>query len=478
MRRHAGVLYFCSKLEQLTLISSISGIRGTIGGAQGNNLTPNDIIRFTVGYGTWVKTTTGNPRVVVGRDARISGDMVNKLVCGTLQAIGIEVIDLGLSTTPTVEIAVPMENAGGGIILTASHNPKHWNALKLLNNKGEFVSAEEVAAIMEFANDTQMEYADIDSIGTYMEKNFYIGTHIEKILALPYVNVEAIRERNFKVVIDCVNSTGGISVPQLLESLGVTDRVELFCAPNGRFPHDPEPLPRNLSIIAQEVKMQNADLGIVVDPDVDRLAFITQDGEMFGEEYTLVSIADYILGFKKGPTVSNLSSTRALTDVSEQHGVEHHQSAVGEVNVVQRMKATNAIIGGEGNGGIILPDLHYGRDALVGIALFLSQLAVSGKTASMLRAQYPNYYMAKKKIELVPNMDVQELLNQVAVKYKQYEQSREDGLKIFMDKEWVHLRSSNTEPIMRVYAESNSQTTADNIAIKLMQDMSEIMKNI
>jgi phosphomannomutase len=471
----------CLPLSQkfaLTLISSISGIRGTIGGRPGDNLTPSDIIRFTTGYGRWLKEKKDKPVVVIGRDARISGEMVNRLVTGTLQALGINVIDLGLSTTPTVEIAVPMEQADGGIILTASHNPKQWNALKLLNSTGEFVDGEDGKRILALADDPDFDFADIDSIGSYQQKTFYIEKHIEKILAHPLVNVEAIKARKFKVVIDCVNSTGGISVPQLLAALGVTDRVELFCAPNGRFPHNPEPLPENLGIIAHEVKMQKADLGIVVDPDVDRLALVTEQGEMFGEEYTLVSIADYVLGHTKGPTVSNLSSTQALKDVSEQHGVEHYQSAVGEVNVVKKMKEVKAVIGGEGNGGIIVPDLHYGRDALAGIALFLSQLAISEKSASLLRAQYPNYVIAKKKIELPKGVDVKAILDKVEAKYEQYPTSREDGLKIIMDKEWVHLRSSNTEPIIRVYAESNSSTTADNIALKLMQDITELMGDL
>ncbi|MCB9019949.1 MAG: phosphoglucosamine mutase [Chitinophagales bacterium] len=459
----------------MTLISSISGIRGTIGGRPGDNLTPADIIRFTTAFGRWVIEKTGNRVVVVGRDARISGEMVNRLVCGTLQSIGINVVDLGLSTTPTVEIAVPLEKAGGGIILTASHNPKHWNALKLLNDKGEFLSAADGAEVLALT-DSDMEFSTVDEIGEYQTRNHYIRTHIDQILALDMVDVKAIRDRRFRIVIDCVNSTGGISVPELLHALGVTDLVELFCAPNGRFPHNPEPLPENLGTIAQEVKLQKADLGIVVDPDVDRLALVCEDGEMFGEEYTLVAVADYVLRHRKGPTVSNLSSTQALGDVAEKHGVKHYQAAVGEVNVVTRMKAVGSVIGGEGNGGIILPELHYGRDALVGIALFLSHLAKYGKSASMLRASYPNYFMAKKKMDLPEGVSVQSVLDQVAEKYTQYPQNKEDGLKITMDKEWVHLRASNTEPIVRIYAESDSPVTAENIAARLMQDMSEITK--
>ncbi|MFN3940503.1 MAG: phosphoglucosamine mutase, partial [Chitinophagales bacterium] len=370
------------KSFSLTLIKSISGIRGTIGGKQTDNLTPADIVKFTSAYGTWLKSQNVNPTVVVGRDARISGEMVNRIVCGTLQALGISVIDLGLSTTPTVELAVPMENAGGGIILTASHNPKQWNALKLLNSKGEFLTADEADSVLKIAEKDDCEYATVEKLGDYQMKGYYIQKHIDKILEIPLVDIDAIKKRNFKIVIDCVNSTGGISVPELLVALGVTETVELFCAPNGRFPHNPEPLPEHLSTISNEVKFQKADLGLVVDPDVDRLAIVCEDGEMFGEEYSLVAIADYVLQYKKGPTVSNLSSTQALRDVSEKHGVLHQQSAVGEVNVVKKMKELQAVIGGEGNGGIIYPDLHYGRDALAGIALFLSHLAKYGKSCS------------------------------------------------------------------------------------------------
>lgn len=461
----------------LTLIKSISGIRGTIGGVAKENLTPIDIVKFTSAYGTWLLQTNANRVVVVGRDARISGEMVNRIVCGTLQSLGISVIDVGLSTTPTVEIAVQMEEAGGGIILTASHNPKQWNALKLLNSKGEFLTTEEADTVLKIAEKENFEFALVDKLGDYQIKGFYIQKHIEKIIELPLVDIEAIKERNFKIVIDCVNSTGGISVPELLVALGVTDTVELFCSPNGRFPHNPEPLPEHLSTISNEVKFQKADLGIVVDPDVDRLAIVCEDGEFFGEEYTLVAIADYVLQHKKGATVSNLSSTQALRDVSEKHGVVHAQSAVGEVNVVKKMKELNAVIGGEGNGGIIYPDLHYGRDALVGIALFLTHLAKFGKSCSMLRAQYPNYYMAKKKIDLPDSINVKALLKKIEEKYKSNPQNKEDGLKIFLDNDWVHLRVSNTEPIIRIYTESNSQTTAENIALKLMEDIKQLINS-
>lgn len=460
----------------MTLIKSISGIRGTIGGKPGENLTPEDIIRFTAAFGTWVKRTTGNNCMVIGRDARISGDMVNHIVIGTLQSIGIRVVDLGLSTTPTVEIAVPRENAGGGIIITASHNPKNYNALKLLNNIGEFISAEDGAEILRIAAEEEIIYSDVDKLGEYQHKFYYIQKHIDKILELPLVNRKAIKERNFKVVIDCVNSTGGISVPELLVALGVMDVVELFTNPNGRFPHNPEPLPEHLSTIAHEVKHQKADVGLVVDPDVDRLAIVCENGDMFGEEYSLVAIADYILKHKKGNCVSNLSSTQALRDVAKKYGVEHFQSAVGEVNVVKKMKEVNAVIGGEGNGGIILPELHYGRDALVGIALFLSHLATSGKSCSMLRGEYPNYFMAKNKIELPDGTDVKSILKKMEEKYKKEKLNKEDGLKIEMDGDWVHLRASNTEPIIRIYSESSTKTTAENINRKIMDDIKMLMK--
>jgi len=460
----------------MTLIKSISGIRGTIGGKAGQNLTPEDIIRFTAAFGTWVKRTTDNPVIVIGRDARISGDMVNHFVIGTLQSIGIKVVDLGLSTTPTVEIAVPREGAGGGIIITASHNPKNYNALKLLNHLGEFISGEDGREVLRIATEEEIQYNDVDHLGEYQHKFYYIQKHIDKILEIPLVDKKAIRDRNFRVVIDCVNSTGGISVPELLVGLGVLDIVELFTNPNGRFPHNPEPLPEHLSTIAHEVKHQKADLGIVVDPDVDRLALICENGEMFGEEYTLVAIADYVLKNKKGDVVSNLSSTQALRDVAVKYGVQHHQSAVGEVHVVNKMKEVHAVIGGEGNGGIIFPDLHFGRDALVGIALFLTHLAKSGKSCSLLRSEYPNYYMAKNKIELPEGTDVLQILAGMEEKYKKEKLNKTDGLKIEMDGDWVHLRASNTEPIIRIYSESRTKTTAESINRKMMEDIRHLMK--
>jgi phosphomannomutase len=460
----------------LTLIKSISGIRGTIGGVAGNGLTPIDIVKFTAAYGSWVINKTNIKKIVLGRDARISGEMVNNLVIGTLQGLGIEVIDLGLSTTPTVEIAVPMEKAGGGIILTASHNPKQWNALKLLNEKGEFISDEDGKEVLEIAEKSEFEFADVDSLGQVIANDTYLQKHIDIILALPLVDVAAIKKANFKIAIDCVNSTGGIFVPALLKALGVETIYELYCEPNGHFPHNPEPLPENLTEIAKVVQSKQADLGIVVDPDVDRLCFVCEDGEMFGEEYTLVAVADYILQNTPGNAVSNLSSTRALRDVAEKAGGEYHASAVGEVNVVNQMKATNAVIGGEGNGGIIYPELHYGRDALVGIALFLTHLAKFGKSISLMRKSYPEYYISKNKITLTPEMDIDALLVSVQEKYKNQPNSTIDGLKIEFDKEWVHLRRSNTEPIIRIYSEAGTETVAENLATKIISDIKEILK--
>ena len=460
----------------MTLIKSISGIRGTIGGIAGNGLTPLDIVKFTAAYGSWVINRTNIKKIVLGRDARISGEMVNNLVIGTLQGLGIEVIDLGLSTTPTVEIAVPMEQAGGGIILTASHNPKQWNALKLLNDKGEFISDADGKEVLEIAEKSEFEFADVDSLGKVITNDTYLQKHIDVILALPLVDVDAIKKANFKVAIDCVNSTGGIFVPALLKALGVETVHELYCEPNGHFPHNPEPLPENLTEIAKLVQSKSADLGIVVDPDVDRLCFVCEDGEMFGEEYTLVAVADYILKHNPGNTVSNLSSTRALRDVTEHAGGEYHASAVGEVNVVNKMKATNAVIGGEGNGGIIYPELHYGRDALVGIALFLTHLAKFGKSISQLRKSYPEYNISKNKITLTPEMDIDALLIKVQERYKDQPNSTIDGLKIEFDKEWVHLRRSNTEPIIRIYSEAGTETVAENLAAKIISDIKEILK--
>jgi phosphomannomutase len=462
----------------LTLIKSISGIRGTIGGAPGDGLTPVDVVKFTAAYGTWILKKQGEAKklkIVIGRDARISGSMVNNLVIGTLQGLGFDVVDLGLSTTPTVEIAVPKENANGGIILTASHNPKQWNALKLLNEKGEFISAADGAKVLDIAEREAFSFAEVNKLGKLTTDNTYIKKHIEAILALPLVDVAAITEKNFKIVIDCVNSTGGIVLPQLLRALGVKEVIELYCDPTGEFPHNPEPLPEHLGDISKEVVKKKAHLGIVVDPDVDRLALVSENGDMFGEEYTLVAVSDYVLKNVKGNTVSNLSSTRALRDVTEKSGSQYFASAVGEVNVVEMMKANNAVIGGEGNGGIIYPELHYGRDALVGIALFLTHLAKSNKTCSMLRASYPNYHISKNKIELTPEIDIDKLLKEIQAKYKKQPINTIDGLKIEFDKEWVHLRKSNTEPIIRIYSESQSQSTADNLAQKIIMDIKEII---
>jgi phosphomannomutase len=460
------------------LIKSISGIRGTIGGKPGDGLSPLDIVKFTSAFGQWVKNNSSakKAKVVVGRDARISGEMVDNIVTGTLMGLGIDVIDLGLSTTPTVEIAVPDENADGGIILTASHNPKQWNALKLLNNKGEFISGKDGEEVLKIAEKSDFEYADVNHLGKYYPNGTYLHKHIQKIVELPLVDVGAIQQRNFKIVIDCVNSTGGIYVPELLKTLGVHTVIQLYCDPNGDFPHNPEPLPENLIDISHAVKKHNADLGIVVDPDVDRLAIVCEDGEMFGEEYTLVAVADYILKNKKGPTVSNLSSTRALRDITEKAGQQYFASAVGEVNVVEMMKKNKAVIGGEGNGGIIYPDLHYGRDALVGIALFLTHLAKFGKSCSLLRSSYPEYHISKNKIELTPEINVDKVLDAIKSKYSKQPVSTIDGVKIDFDKEWVHLRKSNTEPIIRIYSESSSMTTADNLAKKIISDIKEVIK--
>ena len=459
----------------MTLIKSISGIRGTIGGAAGEGLTPLDIVKFTSAYGTWAVSKTGKSKIVVGRDARISGSMVNSLVTGTLQGLGIDVIDLGLSTTPTVEVAVPLENAAGGIILTASHNPKQWNALKLLNHEGEFISDADGKEVLNIAESSDFSYADVNDLGTVIQDNSYLKKHIDLVLALPLVDVAAIKKANFNIVIDCVNSTGGLFVPALLEALGVKTIHKLYCEPDGNFPHNPEPLPENLLALSQEVVKNRADLGIAVDPDVDRLAFVCEDGNMFGEEYTLVAVADYVLKNKKGNTVSNLSSTRALRDVTENAGGEYHAAAVGEVNVVNKMKEVHAVIGGEGNGGVIYPELHYGRDALVGIALFLTHLAKYGKSVSNLRSTYPGYYISKNKITLTPEMDIDELLLKVEEKYKNQPHTTIDGLKIEFDKEWVHLRRSNTEPIIRIYSEGNSETVAESLANKIIGDIKEIL---
>jgi phosphomannomutase len=460
----------------LSLIKSISGIRGTIGGFPGANLTPADIMKFTLAFGTWVLEQEGNRKVVIGRDARVSGEMVNNIVVGSLLSIGIDVVDLGLSTTPTVEIAVHEEKAGGGIIITASHNPKQWNALKLLNSHGEFISAKAGEELLQIAENRTIEFEEVNALGTYSKDDSYIDRHIEKILKLKLVDVEAIKARNFKIVIDCVNSTGGIAMPKLLKALGVEQVTELYTEPNGLLPHNPEPLPENLNELSLTVKKTNADLGLCVDPDVDRLAFVCEDGNMFGEEYTLVAVADYVLKNKKGNTVSNLSSTRALRDVTEKAGCEYHASAVGEVNVVEKMKEVKAVIGGEGNGGIIYPELHYGRDAMVGTALFLSHLAKFGKTISLLRSSYPSYYIAKKKVDLDLSTNIDLLFEEIENKYRKQPINTIDGVKIEFDNDWVHLRRSNTEPIIRIYAESNSETTANNIAEQLMKDLQTFAK--
>jgi len=460
----------------MALIKSISGIRGIIGGTPGNGLTPVDILKFSVGFGIWVTQKTGKNKIVIGRDARISGEMVRNLVAGTLQSIGIDVVDLGLSTTPTVEIAVTDQKAGGGIILTASHNPKQWNALKLLNSDGEFIGEADGKEVLELAEQVNIQFADVNQLGKLTYDDTYLQKHIGKILDLPLVDAELIRKAKFKIAIDCVNSTGGIFVPALLRALGVETIYELYCQPDGQFAHNPEPLPENLIALSQEVIKRRADLGIAVDPDVDRLCFVCEDGSMFGEEYTLVAIADYILKNTPGNTVSNLSSTRALRDVTERSGNEYNAAAVGEVYVVNKMKETNAVIGGEGNGGIIYPEFHYGRDALAGIALFLTHLAKSEQKISSLRASYPNYFISKNKITLTPEMDIDALLSKLRQKYRKQPHSTIDGLKIEFDQEWVHLRRSNTEPIIRIYSEGNSETVANNLAKKFIADIKEIIQ--
>ena len=456
----------------MALIKSISGIRGTIGGKVNENLTPLDVVKFTSAFGTWIQNKKNKKKItlVIGRDARISGQMVSNLVAATLQGLGVNVVDLGLSTTPTVEIMVPELQADGGIILTASHNPKQWNALKLLNEKGEFISGKDGKEVLDLAEKEDFHYAEVDDLGKYeMVKNGF-NIHIQKIMNLPMVDKGAIKAKKYKVVLDAVNSTGGISLPPLLEQLGC-EVVKLYCEPNGHFPHNPEPLKEHLTDICDLVKREKADLGIVVDPDVDRLALIDEKGEMFGEEYTLVAVADYILKHKKGVAVSNLSSSRALRDVAKTHDSEYFASAVGEVNVVNLMKDKNAVIGGEGNGGIIYPDLHYGRDSLVGVALFLTHLAKENKSVSELRATYPAYFMGKKKIELTPEINVDEVLEKMKLKYQNEEISTIDGVKIDFEKNWVHLRKSNTEPIIRIYTEAKSQKEADELADRFIEEI-------
>ncbi|HXS37628.1 MAG TPA: phosphoglucosamine mutase [Flavipsychrobacter sp.] len=459
----------------MALIKSISGIRGTIGGKTGTSLTPLDIVKFTTAYGAWISQQSDNKKIIIGRDGRISGEMVRSLVVATLQSVGFNVIDLGLSTTPTVEMTVKMENAAGGIILTASHNPKEWNALKLLNKDGEFLSAADGQWILDYAEKNETVFAEVNKIGVVTYSDQYIQKHIDEILAYPLVDITAIKKKNFKVVVDPVNSTGAIAVPALLKALGVKDITVINEEVSGRFAHNPEPLPENLAELCSNVAKKNGALGIAVDPDVDRLCFVCEDGSLFGEEYTLVAIADYVLGHKKGNTVSNLSSTRALRDVTEKHGGQYFPSAVGEVNVVKKMKDVNAVIGGEGNGGVIVPELHYGRDALIGIALFLTHLAKSGKTVKALRSSYPDYFISKNKIELGEDINVKNIFEQIKKKYKKQPINTEDGLRIEFDNDWVHLRTSNTEPIIRIYAESGTETTASNIAKRIMADIKEMM---
>lgn len=460
----------------MALIKSISGIRGTIGGKPGTGLTPIDVVKFTAAYGVLIQQESTGKKIIVGRDGRISGAMVRNLVTATLQGLGLEVIDLGLSTTPTVEMAVKMEGAAGGIILTASHNPKEWNALKLLNKDGEFISAETGARVLELAEQEDITFAEINKLGKITEDESFMQKHIDAILAHPLVEVEAVKAKNYKVIVDAVNSTGATFVPALLRAMGVEEISVLNGEVTGNFAHNPEPLPENLRELCTEVARKNADLGIAVDPDVDRLCFVCEDGTPFGEEYTLVAVADYILSKQKGNTVSNLSSTRALRDVTEKHGGEYFGSAVGEVNVVTKMKEVNAVIGGEGNGGIIDPQLHYGRDALVGIALFLTHLAKSGKGIGALRQTYPNYFISKNKIELDESVDVKAIFEKIKKKYSKQPINTEDGIKIEFDKDWVHLRTSNTEPIIRIYSESNTETTANNIAKRIMEDIKEMMQ--
>lgn len=457
----------------MTLIKSISGIRGTIGGAVDNGLTPIDAVKFAAAYGSWLQQQYPGQRlkVVIGRDARISGPMIASLVQQTLIGLGIDIIDLGLSTTPTVEIAVPMEAAQGGIILTASHNPKQWNALKLLNAKGEFISGAEGEALLQIAADEAFNFAQVDDLGTITSDASYLEKHIDAILKLPLVDAKAIAAAQFKVVVDAVNSTGGTFVPALLRALGVQEITELYCEPTGHFPHNPEPLPEHLTELSSVVKTKGAHLGITVDPDVDRLALVCEDGSMFGEEYTLVAVADYVLTHTPGPTVSNLSSTRALRDITEARSLRYEAAAVGEVNVVAKMKEIGAVIGGEGNGGIIYPELHYGRDSLVGIALFLSHLAHKNTSMTALRASYPNYVISKNKIDLAPSTNVDDILVQMANNYTGNEVDTTDGVKIYIDKEWVHLRKSNTEPIIRIYAESASEDKATSLALRIMSEI-------
>lgn len=460
----------------MALIKSISGIRGTIGGFPGTGLTPIDIVKFSAAYASIILEQGKGNKIIIGRDGRISGLQVRNLVVSTLQGMGVDVIDLGLSTTPTVEMAVTMEHAAGGIILTASHNPKEWNALKLLNHEGEFISAAMGEEVLIRGDHPTQAFVEINKLGSLTEDHSFMQKHIDAILAHPLVDVDAIRAKDFKVIVDAINSTGATFVPALLKALGVHQITVLNEEVNGQFAHNPEPLPENLRELSSAVEKSTAHLGIAVDPDVDRLSFVCENGRFFGEEYTLVAIADYVLRHKKGNTVSNLSSTRALRDITEKHGGTYYPSAVGEVNVVKKMKEVNAVIGGEGNGGVIVPELHYGRDALIGIALFLSHLAKSGKSIDALRRTYPDYYISKNKISLHDGIDVAQIFQKISERYSKQPMNKEDGLKIEFDLDWVHLRPSNTEPIIRIYSESNSETTANNISKKIMEDIKELMR--
>jgi len=459
----------------VALIKSISGIRGTIGGKPGENLSPLDIVKFAAAYGSWIKEKNIGKKIIIGRDARISGKMVCDLVVSTLNGLGLDVVDLGLSTTPTVELAVIWEKAAGGIIITASHNPREWNALKLLNHLGEFINADDGLTILEKAKKEDFTFSPVDKLGTYSINNSYLQKHIDAVINHPLVDVESIRQKNYKIVLDAVNSTGATFIPPLLKALGVEEVIVLNEEVNGKFAHNPEPLPENLAGLSSTVLKQKASLGIAVDPDVDRLCFVNEDGSMFGEEYTLVAVADYVLSKKPGNTVSNMSSTKALKDITIKRGGQYFPSAVGEVNVVNKMKEVNAVIGGEGNGGIIVPDLHYGRDALIGIGLFLSALSYHKNGIKSFRAKYPDYFISKNKIELQNGIDVNGIFDKIKKKYKNQPLNTDDGLKIEFDSDWVHLRTSNTEPIIRIYAESNFATTANNIALRLMQDIKEFI---
>jgi phosphomannomutase len=459
----------------VALIKSISGIRGTIGGKTGENLTPLDVVKFSAAFGSWLLEKGSGNKIVIGRDGRISGTMVQQLVVNTLTGLGIDIVDVGLSTTPTVELAVVWEKAAGGIIITASHNPKEWNALKLLNEHGEFISAADGELVLEKAEKEDFNFVSVDKLGSYTENNTYIQKHIDTIVNYPLVDVAGIRLKNYKVVVDVVNSTGALAIPPLLKALGVENVIVLNEEITGKFAHNPEPLPENLTALSAAVRNHKADIGIAVDPDVDRLCFVCEDGSMFGEEYTLVAVADYVLSKKVGNTVSNMSSTKALKEITIKHGGQYYPSAVGEVNVVNKMKEMEAVIGGEGNGGIIVPDLHYGRDALIGIGLFLSSLATHKNGIRSFRTRYPDYFISKNKIELQTSIDVKEVFEKIKIKYKNQPINTEDGLKIEFDSDWVHLRTSNTEPIIRIYAESSFETTANNIALRLMHDIKEFM---